>query len=252
MTKKIIYLLNIDNYAPEITAITYPLIERYAKKIGAEIIQITERKFPDFPPVYEKFQIYELCKQNPADWYIYIDSDAVLHPDLFDITAVISKDTVFQVGTDFSPVRSKPNNFMLRDGRWIGTCNWFTVFSDWCIDLFNPDIGMTREEILEHCFVTNLEHFIFDRKHLIDDYILTSNVARYGLKRKDWTTLVKELGYPEYNDFFYHEYLIPTDEKIIRLRDKAAQWTSIDYPAINLQATREERELKRKALEGLE
>ena len=244
--KKIIFLLNIDNYAPEITAITYPLIERYAQKIGASIIQITERKFPDFPPVYEKFQIYELAKANPADWYIYIDSDALLHPDLFDITAVIDKDTIFQVGTDFSPVRFKPNKYMLRDKRWIGTCNWFTVFSDLCIDLFNPEIGMSKQEIIEHSFVTNTEHFIFDNKHLIDDYILATNVARYGLKRKDWTTLMKEVGYPEYDQFFYHEYLIPTDEKIIRLKEKAYQWTELDYPAIQLANIRHEREQKDK------
>jgi hypothetical protein len=44
--KKTIFTLNIDNYAPEIRDITRPLLERYAKKIGADIYDIEDRNFP--------------------------------------------------------------------------------------------------------------------------------------------------------------------------------------------------------------
>lgn len=223
MTKKIIFLLNIDNYAPEITEITYPLIKKYAEKIGAEIIEITERKFPEMSPVYEKFQIYELCKQNPADWYLYIDSDCLVHPDLFDITEQIDKDTVFQNGSDFSPSRFKKNKHMIRDGRNIGTCNWFTVFSDLCVDLFNPDIGMSYEEILDHCFPTNAETFVFDRTHLVDDYILATNVARYGFKYKNFT----DLPHKAQGEWFCHEYLIPKEMKVAKLAEAKRRWCDL-------------------------
>ncbi|HWB97853.1 MAG TPA: hypothetical protein VG672_14160 [Bryobacteraceae bacterium] len=45
--KKTVYTLNIGDYAPEICALTYPLMEAYARKIGADFHVIRERKFPD-------------------------------------------------------------------------------------------------------------------------------------------------------------------------------------------------------------
>src|SRR3972149_10683010 len=66
--RKMTFLLNIDNYAPKITSLTYPLIHRYANKIGAEVFIISERKFPVWPLDYEKLQIFELAKQLGADW----------------------------------------------------------------------------------------------------------------------------------------------------------------------------------------
>ncbi len=69
--KKILYTLNVpdadgNEYAPEIRKITYPFLKAWAYKIGAEFFEITERKFPEMPPVYEKFQIYELSKEHKA------------------------------------------------------------------------------------------------------------------------------------------------------------------------------------------
>ena len=72
--KKTVYLLNIGDYEPEITSLTYPYISRYASKIGAAVHLITERKFPEWPITYEKLQIYELGRQHGNDWNIYIDS----------------------------------------------------------------------------------------------------------------------------------------------------------------------------------
>jgi hypothetical protein len=84
--KKTIYTLNIDDYAPEICALTYPLIQAYARKIGADFQVIRERKFPDWPVVYEKLQIHELGQRDSNDWNIYIDSDTLINPEMFDIT----------------------------------------------------------------------------------------------------------------------------------------------------------------------
>jgi hypothetical protein len=41
--KKTIHLLNVGDYAPEITALTYPLIRCYAARIGVEIFIIKGR-----------------------------------------------------------------------------------------------------------------------------------------------------------------------------------------------------------------
>jgi hypothetical protein len=79
--------LNIGDYAPEICALTYPLLQSYARKIGADFYVIRESRFPDWPLVYEKLQIYDLAR-NGSDWNIYIDSDALVNPEMFDVTAV--------------------------------------------------------------------------------------------------------------------------------------------------------------------
>ena len=109
-----------NNYAPEITELTYPLIKHYAEKIGADFYTITERKFPNMPPVYEKMQIYDLGKKMENDWNIYIDSDALVHPDFFDVTNFIKKDTVVHNGADMANNRWRYDKYFIRDGRNIG------------------------------------------------------------------------------------------------------------------------------------
>src|SRR5512135_46346 len=96
--KKVLYTLDIGNYAPDLTAYTFPLMRHYAKKIGAIFHVITERKYPEWPFNYEKLQIYDLAKEN--DWSIYIDADAIIYPDLFDITEFLPLDTVLHWGHD--------------------------------------------------------------------------------------------------------------------------------------------------------
>lgn len=61
--KKALWVLNVDNYSPDITVITYPLLKAYAKKIRAEFCEITTRKYPAWPVVCEKMQIYDLARE---------------------------------------------------------------------------------------------------------------------------------------------------------------------------------------------
>ena len=84
--KKTIFTVNVDNFAPEVTEITFPYIKAYAHKIGAEFFEITARKNPDKPPAYEKFQIYDLGRLMRNDWNIFFDADTLIHPDYPDIT----------------------------------------------------------------------------------------------------------------------------------------------------------------------
>jgi hypothetical protein len=221
--KKIIYTLNINNYAPELVALTRPRLEFYAKRIGAEIVDITERKFPDMPVVYEKLQIYELAKENKADWNIYIDSDCLIHPETIDFTNFISKDTVFQVGHDMAAIRARYDKYFLRDGRNIGTCNWFTIFSDWCLDLYHPLDDMTLEEARECMFPTVSESYVFNKDHLIDDFVISRNVARYGLKYVNMPEILEKIGLPDAR-FLWHEYLITTEEKVKKAKEVIEAW----------------------------
>lgn len=211
--KKIIFLLNIDNYAPKITTLTYPLIYYYANKIGAEVYIIKERKFPNFPPVYEKLQIYELARKFKCEWAIYIDSDALVSPDTIDFTHFLPKNCVAHNGCDFANVRWKYDNYFLRDGRNIGSCNWFTIASEWCFDLWEPLTDLTLEEALSNIYIVMEEENskVITQDHLIDDYVLSRNIAKYSLH---FTTIIQLNESLKVGGGFWHDYIHPEEQKI--------------------------------------
>lgn len=224
--KKTIYLVNIGKYEPKITKYTYPLIEKYAQKIGADIVKITERKFPEFPVVYEKLQIYELAQKNQSDWNIYIDSDAMIHPETIDFTNFLKKDTILHHGTDMANIRWTYDGYFLRDGRNIGSCNWFTMASDWCIDLWKPLDDITYKQALD--MIHPIQHelnTVITRSHLIDDFTLSRNIAKFGLKVDTAMELIKRVGLPSAN-FFWHEYTLTSKEKTEKIAKVYQDWAA--------------------------
>ena len=236
--KKTIFTLNVDGYAPEITALTYPLIEAYAEKIGADLHVISERKFPEWPVTYEKLQIYQLAQEMENDWNIYIDSDTLVHPDTQDLTLLLPRDTVAHFGRDHAPNRWRSDRYFQRDGRNFGTGNWLTVASDLCVDLWRPLDDLTPEQAIDNIFPTVAERRsgVVSRDHLIDDYTLSRNIARFGLKATTFKDIFTNMGYTELkNDqgqivraagggFFYHHYLYPTAQKVVDLRKVIRHW----------------------------
>lgn len=222
--KKTIFLLNVNGFSKEITDITYPLIKYYANKIGAEIRMITERKFPDFPVTYEKLQIYEMAKEMDDDWFIYIDSDTLIHPETIDFSQYMSKNTIAHNGTDFANFRWRYDRFFLRDGRDIGSCNWNTWASNLCIELWKPLEDLTCQEALDNIFPTvNEVNTVIDREHLLDDYALSRNIAKYGLKVTTLMKIQNDLGMKEAN-FFWHAYTLPPTEKVVEMKKVLAAW----------------------------
>jgi hypothetical protein len=249
-----IYLLNIGgNYAPELVALTRPYLEFYANKIGAEICTITERRFPDWHVAYEKLQIHELAKERGDEWSIYFDSDALVHPELPDLTALIPRDTVAHNGADFAPFRWRQDEYFLRDGRHIGSCNWLAVASDWCRDLWRPRDDLTFDEVLARITPTVEERnpFMWETRidetgqrvdvldkdgkriprdgieiraeHLVDDYALSRNIARFGLKFTTLSDLWPKVGMEGAN-FFHHEYTLSVAAKIDRIARTIERW----------------------------
>jgi hypothetical protein len=217
--KKTLWTLNIDNYAPELTELTYPLMLGYARKIGADFRIINQRQFPDMPVVYEKLQIFRLGAAN--DWNVYIDSDAVISPDMLDITERIRKDTVAHYLCDHASNRWKYDNFFRRDGRDIGSCNWFAAASDWCIDLWHPLDDLSLDQAR-----ANILPIIRERKtgitkdHLIDDYILSRNIARFGLKVKTMVQIQTEDH--DSGLYCFHRHTVTMADKIKETRDGIA------------------------------
>lgn len=258
--KKTLWTVNVDNYEPDITRITYPLLKRYAHKCRADFNIITERKYPEMPPTYEKLQIHELGQDS--DWNIFIDSDAIVHPDFFDVTNHLQKDTVCHNANDMAGNRWTYDKYFLRDGRHIGSCNWFAVGSNWCLDLWRPLEDITLAEALENInpAVNELATHIFQcenpqcryqiptdsdtegkictacnqptrvkypkpvitAEHLIDDYVLSRNIAKYGLK---FTTVqaIQQKGNIA-GMYLWHIYTLTTEQKIEQLKKILTGW----------------------------
>ncbi len=214
MTKKL-YTLNIGNYAPDITALTFPLFKQYCHKIGAEFCEITERKFPDWPLAYEKLQIYDLGKNN--DWSIYIDADALLSPDLFDITEFLPTSTILHWGIDPANNRWVFDNYFRRDGRNISSAGWFTVASKWCRDIWAP-CDLSPEEALARIFPSHRElNMGLEPKHFIDEFVTSRNIAKFGLKVTTIPQLQDKHGI--LGGYFWHVYGVPNHVKILQMRE---------------------------------
>jgi len=233
---KTIYLLDIDNFAPEVKALTLPFIRHYAERIGANIRTITERKFPDWPVTYEKLQIYSLAKESPSDWQIYVDLDALIHPECPDFTIYLPKGTVSFHTADISHIRFRNDNYSLRDGRYLAPGNWFMIASDLCLDLWRP-LDMSPEEVIANIFPTpnEVKHGI-TREHLVDDYALSRNIARFGLAFKSFEDIYKlcpqtpiEGTTPDgqkgiSKEFLFHTYTATVGEKVEAITKRITEW----------------------------
>lgn len=223
MTSKVLFTLNVDDYAPEICALTHPLLRRYADKIGAEFIEITKRKYAGYPVTYEKLQIHELGRRY--DWIIYFDSDCLVHPDLFDVTEFLPQDTVLQNARDVASNRFTYDEYFRRDGRHIGACNWFTVASRWCLDLWRPLEDLTISEAVSRIHVQDCEERAgITAAHLIDDYVLSRNIARFGLKHKTFESLSRDDLGQSHCEYFWHEFLRSEESKLEAMRTVMQRW----------------------------
>ncbi len=219
-----IYTLDIDNnYAPELTKITRPLLEYFADRIEANLHVITERKYPDWPPVYEKMQIFDLAKQFDSDWNFYLDSDALIHPDMPNFLEFLPFNTVAHNGNDPATSRWTFDEYFRRDARNISSCNWCTIASRWCVDLWHP-LDISFEEALSRIkpIVCELDTIITP-EHLIDDYTLSRNIARFGLKFTTVQYLMKQMGYGD-NCYFFHQYTITVPEKLAKFKEILPKW----------------------------
>jgi hypothetical protein len=186
---------------------------------------ISERRFPDWPITYEKLQIYELGKQHGNDWNIYIDSDALIHPDLFDITEHLPKDTVLNYHHDFTGPRWAVDQYFRRDGRWISTAGWFTIASDWCLDLWRPLDDLTPAQAAANAFRINLERRVgIPPEVFVDEYTFSRNLARFGLKYQTFLEVHRRLEPAMDFHYFWHTYAVPLEQKLAELKETIQRW----------------------------
>jgi hypothetical protein len=227
--------LNVDNYAPALREITFPSLQFWAQKIGAEIKVIETRKWPEYPITYEKFQMYEMAKEDPADWHIFVDADAYVKNDMIDIVEYIGKDKVLVAKGGKGNLRFKSDNYMRRYGRHLDLGSWFFAFSDWTIDAFKPPHLQSGEPVVDE-LIANIypqtselnAKVPVEPSHLIDDYMLCRNIAKYGLNvvfmAEEFPMAINTLVHTCFDTVEAKRALM----QLVTERDERASWSLIE------------------------
>jgi len=183
--RKLIHVVNINNFFPELFALTYPTIRSYAERNEYMINMITERKFPDYPINYEKMQVYEDGKN--AEVNILCDADMLIHPEFPDVTQFLKRDSIsfndnYNISWKYHVDRIR---YFMRDGRDVGIATNFVVSSDWTHDVWEP-LSLSQKDIEDLAKKENTESENDPSQrgwgHYADEFALSYNMAKYGLK----------------------------------------------------------------------
>lgn len=165
--KKRLFVVNINNYMPEVCSLTMPTINEYAKKIGAEVTIISERRYANVSITYEKTQIHALGAGN--DWNVLIDADIAIGKDFPDVTAIIPP-THVGVHMAYKASRYFPCDvYFKRDARDVAIASDVMVASRTCHDVWTPLEGDPAS-------------YQIGRPFILDEYCFSRNLAKFGLK----------------------------------------------------------------------
>jgi len=64
---------------------------------------------------------------------------------------------------------------------------------------------------------------LIDKGHLSDDYVMSRNIARLGIKHETVVELLPKIGLTG-AEFFHHEYLISIEEKVRKTKEVIKRW----------------------------
>ena len=179
MGKRLLATTAVCNYRPEICALTFPNLRRYAERCGADFAVITDRKYPEWHPAYEKLQVHDLAKNY--DFTLLIDADMALHPrfpDLYESMRPGACSSWMEYKISGGPESLilwsvEGDRYFLRDGRNLGLCGAFVGCTSWTYDVFKP--------LDSHFRPSDVEPFLY-RPAIVDEWVMSRNVAKYGLK----------------------------------------------------------------------
>lgn len=201
--KKCVHVININDYFPELFELTIETIKHFATKIDADLNIITTRKWPDWPLLTEKLQVYDYGKGY--DWNILIDADILINPNAYD--PFIDFDPSIVGCKDEYPANKqlKMDEVFLRDGRNIGLSGCLIATSKETHNLWKfPDMDKK----------TIFNNIIQDRK-VVDEYVISRNLAKYGYG-------YRELYPINYYNYFYHLGMYEKNEQMMLIR--AREW----------------------------
>lgn len=171
--KKCVYVVATPGWQTEMCELTLPNLKAYADRLKADFRVITERKFPEWPVVCEKQQIYELGADY--DWNISIDADMLVHPGIDDFTewhpqANVGNWWFYDIRHFF---HVEKDAYFVRDERYYGLVECLVATSRLTHDLWQP---------LPGTFSDWMKVFKEPEYWRMGEYNLSRNLAKYGLK----------------------------------------------------------------------
>lgn len=212
--KKTIFTLDVGDYEPEITEITFPFMRFYANKIGADFVVLKERRFPEWPILFEEFQIRDHF--DGLDWAIFMDADTFVHPECIDYTMYIPEGTVCPAKADMGA--SIHHDETLVKGGSVRLGGFLTIAPKECFGIWDlPEESL--EEILEKCTPTMWEaRHGMNPRHMPEEFVLSRNIAKYGYKVMPSDKINAQLGLPG-TSWFWHKHVIPNAQKVHELKE---------------------------------
>lgn len=200
----------VDNYHPDLCELTMPNLKQYADNIGADFIQIKERKFKHHA-AYEKLQAYEISEHY--DKTILIDADIIVHPRMPDLTNQVNMDMV-GIWMQY-PITSQTLNLwetkddpdFMRHGGNFGVVGSLLCCTKWTRDIFKPLVDVDVDSMQTQLY----------RPAIIDEYAMSKNLARYNLKYNSLSILPS---------LIYHAELTTINNKNLDIiKDILKEWT---------------------------
>ena len=226
--RRTVYTLAVEGYPAAITALTFPLLRRWAEKIGAKFVVIRKRRFPDWPVVCEKFQVGTLAALRDDTWSIFLDADVLVHPDAPDFVSLLRQDTVYHVKLDLAAARFHVQDpYFRRSATFRSPGDWCAIASSWCRDVWafppeewalTPDAVRARIRPLHAELAAGVT-----ADGLFDDYLVARNEARFGLKTDTLIEFMGRMGIAPL-DFLWHDYLHTNAEKPALMREVLDAW----------------------------
>lgn len=207
MKKCCVHVLDIGNYFPELKELTLLTIERFCEKINASLNIIKERKFHDWPMLTEKLQIYE--DGFHYDQNILLDLDILIHPDCYDPFENNIPETYCSFKDNYYANTQLNTNdlYFKRDGRNIGISGCAVFTTKYTHDLWEFPEDLTKEVLLDN---------ILQERKIVDEYIMSRNFAKYGLKYIEPYNVENEY------DLMFHLGNYKQDEQ--QILDRAKLW----------------------------
>jgi hypothetical protein len=127
--------------------------------------------------------------------------------------------------SDFTPQRFKPDEYFLRDGRFLGKGNWFMIFSDWTRDVYHPLDDISFEEAESRITpIIDESSTVVTAGHLIDDYLTSRNIARFGLKHTLISEQKTKFNTPDPAKYLWHNYTVSNDRKVVEMHQAIINW----------------------------
>ena len=91
--KRLVLTIAIGDAWQSLAQVTHPLMQEYAKRVGADFGAITSPSGEAWGPHWEKLQLYNILGRE-YDRVIYLDTDCVLRPDCPDLFEIVPENTV--------------------------------------------------------------------------------------------------------------------------------------------------------------